>query len=1254
MCSSTTPGFALQDETMEFSNLSPQMPLPFIATDDLPEIGLLWPRDFDKTQEQADLQKTENKSCTTSALQDSSSVSSGPSCQAPDSPDHRPTRAKVRPRRYTSTSLRYLGKPASPGRKRSKKSSCTDKPGRPLRTVVIKRPPLPDKGLYSASACTSMPTFSEEKKDSFFHPNGSTTLDGHLGLRVMDKPPPDLPRMSPNCLVNQHLTEPSSDQLLSQVLENIDMSLFDRSSLSLDDYSNLEELSICKTALPDQVPFTVATSSMEGAQICKDVWSAQHAQHLCRAMMKPPDGPQNPSSTIIDMPSQDQLDMVRKKVDAGFAAAPRGCQGLPPQCATWIDAPSMPTPKRRTDFSLLTRNIGALRRSGYMHVCTSTQLTSINSLPGSLAVRYLVLMATLLGQPLLGQALPASHTDVPALLQGGSASPQPLLTWHQQAAFHQKTFNLGDTKVQFLFGYFSAIQITVPTNNRRLLRVDRIVDLAELSILQHNALHYTRLALDSEESITSDGFRLLAGAGTSVEYLLHKRRLSATSCATLAKSKHGRLPVSQVEVSFATEAVLWPEMIWTSPSQSSTKTGSSTFHYNLHLEDKQLLPLVDQPMPCTIWHMIRGKAVKIKEHQIGSNYIWFQNSGPGTYHVYNPWHLQASVSTNGSCAVYVPHDFKASTPDSFLQRCLVLRNGSLAAAHRRQLHSAVTLQQSRLQAIKGLPSEMRLQNQARTLGPLTTSTIRLIQPLQSGEEKLVLSTTEEALRPETRRQSLSPLDFRPLVSPAHVDPAPTPSALVALGSTLISTAGSFVIQSVTQEMLSKAMQRILAGGKYKYLDPLMIQDAIVAPDRLTYLQAFNSVPDQPYTWDEKENVLLLSNLKINGHIPDHAAQDEAQLASGLAIVTGAAHALEHFDEKGLQQLERVALNFLASSDLQIDTQQGGLVYVVRSGSVALISYFLSVKDTAPSRQTHRLHALPSYQGKVKGTSVALDLPQYFTLTHQAADVNSSAAQSSCAKALTSMEYDSALSEGHPACFTSTTIPPMLQTIYVQGTTRLIQTSSPPGQNIIAFLACAGQTAYRFKLQSEINLFLIPGSCQMDFTIMNSKLAAVERLTSEADDSRFSWLLAYNTSMYGYQLSAQEEAYVALYSILGAATLCGLILLGLAIKYKHLLPWFRPATQLPPQANTYRGLASSIVHPHLPRSLSDFSDSEESVHTEDVHVRPSSVRTRPPFSTYTATIRRGDKNKKAPADFIKEICNQPAATPQPAAQQESML
>lgn len=1040
--------------------------------------------------------------------------------------------------------------------------------------------------------------------------------------------------MSPQGLASAHAQEQDPSLLLDSILADVPSELFERGRGSADAYSDLEDFSIFKSAQPSQHPYVVASSSLEAARLCKDVFTAQHATHLAKVMIKPPQAPEHPTSSIVDDCSPGSLDEVRKKLKAGIAAAPKGCHGLPSQCQDWEEMPACPSPRLRSDFSLLSKNIGTLRRSGYMHACSSTQLTCINALPGPVSVKYLVLMSILLGQPLLTRALPLDMTQ-PKLVPQGTANPQPLSTWHPHADFTQQLYRMGNTDVKMLLGFLPAIQITLPTTQRKLLRVDRVADLAELSALQHNALRWTASAMRDTATITSDQFRLIDGIPENVEYLLHPHPLSAKACLALAHAKHGRLPVTQVEVAFATAAVSWPQMLWTATNQVSPRARTHGYEYTLTLEDRQLLPSTPASPPCTILHMIGGRVQEIREDHIGSHYLWYQNSGKGNYHAYSPWRLTASLATNGSCKVYVPLNNQALTPDAYLNRCLVLRNGSLAAVHRQQLHSAISLQHDRLAAIKGLPAEVRLQNHNRTLGPLSVAAARLIPRLQTGEDQFLLDASPAALQVGIRRTQLAASDFRRLTTNDDgLDPLPTPSALLSLGSTMITTAGSFVVSSLTQDMVSKAMSRILAGGKYKFLDPLLIRSAAAAADRSTYVHSFNTKEETSYNWSEDGNILLLRDLKSLGHLPPDVAQDQAQLASGLAVVTGAAQALEDFNHKGLEQLEKIALSFLSSSDLHIDNQAGGLVYVVRSGSTALISYFLSTLDPAPALQSHRFHALPAFHGKTPGTSIILDLPKHFTLTHQAATINISATQSTCARALASGEYETALGQDHPACFTTVTKAPMMQVIYQQGSDRLIQTASPPGRPMTAFLACAGQHAHRFTLHSEINVFAVPGSCSIDFSVLQSKLASVDRLTSEQGESPFGWLISFNTSIYSAPLTAQEELHIALYSILGSLSLAILAAAGLALKYKDKLPCLKTSL---PASSTYvgfeRATKATIFHPHLgPRSLSDFSSDEEATDSPALqhgsassHIRPASIRARAPlYAPYSATVKRTSK------------------------------
>ena len=97
-------------------------------------------------------------------------------------------------------------------------------------------------------------------------------------------------------------------------------------------------------------------------------------------------------------------------------------------------------------------------------------------------------------------------------------------------------------------------------------------------------------------------------------------------------------------------------------------------------------------------------------------------------------------------------------------------------------------------------------------------------------------------------------------------------------------------------------------------------------------------------------------------IPNQQVEDLKQLSSGLSVVTSAADTLQQFNKEGLNLLQQLALDFVADHRLQIDSTGGALAYVLRSGSIALVSFYLSVIDRAPSLLSHRLHGLPAFQG----------------------------------------------------------------------------------------------------------------------------------------------------------------------------------------------------------------------------------------------------------------------------------------------------
>ena len=177
----------------------------------------------------------------------------------------------------------------------------------------------------------------------------------------------------------------------------------------------------------------------------------------------------------------------------------------------------------------------------------------------------------------------------------------------------------------------------------------------------------------------------------------------------------------------------------------------------------------------------------------------------------------------------------------------------------------------------------------------------------------------------------------------------------------MTTAGSFVVSGVTQEVVSEAMEKIVDYGRYRFIDPYTVAKAASAPSRQIYLQQMQATHNNtPYSWKSEAGVLLLDNLRLLGHLPPGAAVTQAQLSSGLKIVSAATDTLERFNTIGLKDLEKLALDFLADSNLRIDASNGALAYVLRSGSVALVSYYLSIVDQAPAVVSHQLHALPAF------------------------------------------------------------------------------------------------------------------------------------------------------------------------------------------------------------------------------------------------------------------------------------------------------
>ena len=891
-------------------------------------------------------------------------------------------------------------------------------------------------------------------------------------------------------------------------------------------------------------------------------------------------------------------------------------------------APALPLPQFRTDFDRMCRHVGHLKRLGYSHVISSAQLSLVTSFPGSIAVRWLLLLSILLGQPT--QSATESMQSAPL-----KANQAPILSWHPDNSLQERSFHLGNYDLKVIMAHLPALQIIEPTTQRKLLRLDRLVDLHELSALQYNALRWARQASNIILPLTSDGFRLLppiTDDGQHIEYYLYGEPLSEPECQQMALSKQARLPMSSAEAHLAKGSVAKNETIWVQVTQTSVHENGK-FMYKVLLGGEQLLPTAENRRMCRIYQYTGTKSVRIEENEIGSFYSWYRHTGKhrDRYHNYLPYSLEVSYGMSHECLIMVPHHSHLKVPELFKQRCLLLRNGSSAAIHQKQLLDALSLQESRLKSLPGLPYEARLQNQDRSMPPLSLSAARLVQPLSDEESRLVIEPSPQALQPAERPHRLEPEDFRQLkVGSSTYQPQPTPAALLALGSSLLVTAGSFVASSVTQEIVSQSLQRIYDAGKYKFIDPLLLSRALSAPSGSAYRSSVTSSHhNTSFGWEERNGILLLKNLRILNMIPDQPVEDLTQLSSGLSVVTTAADTLQQFNKEGLDLLQQLALDFVADNRLQVDSTGGALAYVLRSGSIALVSFYLSVIDGAPSLLSHRLHALPAFQGQELEEVIKLDLPPRFQLTHLATQTKSSGIQATCAKAIVSEDYQSSLSEDHRLCALTKVKPSMMTTIFDHGQMRVVQTFSPPHHEMTAFLACKSEPARHFQLHSQVNVFAIPGNCAFDVKTA-SKLKSLPQAQGLSINQDFLWILAFNVSQYHRPLTKSEEMWIALYSTGGAIFLFFLIALSLGFKYRKKLPFFKQKQQTFQRSyKTYNRPSISFPHPGA-RSLDDLTSPEETLTSHLTNPRilgnnpflttPARVREQR-FQGYQATIRR---------------------------------
>ena len=154
---------------------------------------------------------------------------------------------------------------------------------------------------------------------------------------------------------------------------------------------------------------------------------------------------------------------------------------------------------------------------------------------------------------------------------------------------------MGNFDLKLILSHLPALQIIEPTSQRKLLRLDRLVDLHELSALQFNALRWARQAANIILPLTDDGFRLLppiTDDGQEIEYYLYGQAISEPECQQMALSKQARLPISSAEVHLAKGAVKDNETVWVEVSQSSVHKNGK-FTYKILLGGEQLLPTAE-------------------------------------------------------------------------------------------------------------------------------------------------------------------------------------------------------------------------------------------------------------------------------------------------------------------------------------------------------------------------------------------------------------------------------------------------------------------------------------------------------------------------------------------------------------------------------------------------------------------------------------------------------------------------------------
>ena len=931
----------------------------------------------------------------------------------------------------------------------------------------------------------------------------------------------------------------------------LDSSSKQRCLQPINSWDNLE------VAIADQrIPTTMVVSSPQAAASAQTIVDAADANELVQVEIAAPRSDVVPSTASLE----GTMETALVALQLGASGAPQFIAGQPTDGGQHLPYLAQPDVGQATEWLTTLMNIVNLPVGNLYYRLPATHFVAALLLPGSAAVKLVILTSLLLTNPTGSHAIQMDPTRPPEPgSMALSARPLPLYGYnpYEDYTSHEIPITLGNTsQVRLLAGSTLILQVATTEQAVDLVRYDRVIDIQDFSRRKHNAQVWIDHALRPGTIGSVQPFKPIAleTSGEKLEAFKVPEAITVDKCSTMALAYGGHLPSSLQELRGVSQ--LFDEksesLVWMSANQQHSGSTFDSVNYNLTLQDYWLFPNRDNTPKCKVFHNVNGESVLIADSQIHSLYSWYDQPSQ-KYHVWDAWKLAVAINPKGlSCSIFIPSDPRSSPPPAYLQQCVILRDGRKGHLKEKTILQALQRQHERLQKNPLRVEPVRLQNANRTLPPLSMEHARVVQDLLTGVPQLLL--TQDPVTRVVPMELLEEQDLRGLTRGSTTElhsMDPTPAAILSAGAGfLVATAGSTIVKELTTMAVQKMFNTLQEAGNYRLIHPRKLARAVRASSPSAYEAIINQELGQHIQIHEDANIMRLRVLKEEKKLPHSAILSHEELENGISVVESEATLLNTLEEQVYPLISNFGLGFLSQSEQKLSLVNGALVSVARSSSAFVASYFIPIIKQDSTRTKHILVGLPSYNGRQDGTATVLDLPsQPFTVHVHSKITNATKSQVECGLDIVSGSYENVLSSHHPSCRTKEVTVPLTQLLAeVRGTRFLLVHAKPTTTKL--YLDCRHMGGQTWPLEHRYSLFILPASCSLSISHLG-KLSTFSS-TLENSDTRFVFLAGWNTNSMPLKLTTNEEITISLGSTLGALFLTTLALGTIAFKFRSRL------------------------------------------------------------------------------------------------------